>query len=322
MRPWLPCSCVSSSRGRRRALRLDRVAHHARVLVGRPPLVDRPGRLRLGLRRPQAGSTPRLLLMAVLVTLWGARLTFNFARKGGYAGRRGLPLAGAARAHDAVRSSSCSTCSSSSIYQNAYPAAHRLPAFTASRTGTRRSARSDVALAVVLPRLPRRRDHRRPAAVGLPPAEGERARGRPLAAAAVPADRAVPRARGTRTSSSSRRSGGSSSASRSRRRRAAAVDASLGAVLLTALFIGSTIFTESISRSKYPEYADYQARTSRPLIPWFPRSSRGDSASAPPDAPVRPARRAWATTRRIADAGRARRRDRRRSIGARCSRGR
>jgi steroid 5-alpha reductase family enzyme len=28
----------------------------------------------------------RLDLMAVLVTLWGARLTFNFARKGGYTG--------------------------------------------------------------------------------------------------------------------------------------------------------------------------------------------------------------------------------------------
>ena len=30
------------------------------------------------------GFTPRLLLMAVLVTLWGIRLTFNLARKGGY----------------------------------------------------------------------------------------------------------------------------------------------------------------------------------------------------------------------------------------------
>ena len=28
----------------------------------------------------------RLTIMAVLVTLWGARLTFNFARKGGYSG--------------------------------------------------------------------------------------------------------------------------------------------------------------------------------------------------------------------------------------------
>ena len=43
-----------------------------------------------------------------------------------------------------------------------------------------------------------------------------------------------------------------------------------GAVLLTALFIGSTVFTESITRSKYPEYADYQAPTSA-IVPWFPR---------------------------------------------------
>jgi len=28
----------------------------------------------------------RLIVMAVLVTAWGARLTFNFARKGGYTG--------------------------------------------------------------------------------------------------------------------------------------------------------------------------------------------------------------------------------------------
>src|SRR5690606_19400695 len=46
----------------------------------------------------------------------------------------------------------------------------------------------------------------------------------------------------------------------------------LGAVLLTALFIGSTIFTESITRSKYPEYADYQASTSA-IVPWLPRRS-------------------------------------------------
>jgi len=44
----------------------------------------------------------------------------------------------------------------------------------------------------------------------------------------------------------------------------------IGAVLLTALFIGSTIFTESISASKYPNYADYRRRTSM-LIPWAPR---------------------------------------------------
>ena len=44
----------------------------------------------------------------------------------------------------------------------------------------------------------------------------------------------------------------------------------LGAVLLTLLFVGSTRFTESITRSRYPEYADYQRRTSA-VVPWFPR---------------------------------------------------
>ena len=47
----------------------------------------------------------------------------------------------------------------------------------------------------------------------------------------------------------------------------------VGAALLTALFIGSTIFTESITKSKYPEYADYQATTSM-LIPLPPRRTR------------------------------------------------
>jgi steroid 5-alpha reductase family enzyme len=43
-----------------------------------------------------------------------------------------------------------------------------------------------------------------------------------------------------------------------------------GAFLLTTLFIGSTNFTESITRSKYPEYAAYQATTSA-IIPFPPR---------------------------------------------------
>ncbi len=43
----------------------------------------------------------------------------------------------------------------------------------------------------------------------------------------------------------------------------------VGAVLLTLLFIGSTRFTETISLTRYPEYADYQATTSA-VIPWRP----------------------------------------------------
>ncbi|WP_194421760.1 DUF1295 domain-containing protein [Microbacterium abyssi] len=44
----------------------------------------------------------------------------------------------------------------------------------------------------------------------------------------------------------------------------------VGPLLLTALFIGSTMFTESISASRYPEYARYR-RTTSMIIPWVPR---------------------------------------------------
>ena len=46
----------------------------------------------------------------------------------------------------------------------------------------------------------------------------------------------------------------------------------IGAALLTLLFVGSTRFTESTSKSRYPEYADYQATTSA-VIPWFPKAA-------------------------------------------------
>ena len=45
-----------------------------------------------------------------------------------------------------------------------------------------------------------------------------------------------------------------------------------GAILLTLLFQGSTGLTEKLSARKYPTYADYQKTTSR-LMPWFPRST-------------------------------------------------
>lgn len=44
----------------------------------------------------------------------------------------------------------------------------------------------------------------------------------------------------------------------------------LGPLLLTLLFDGSTRFTESITRSKYAEYEEYQRTTSR-WLPWPPR---------------------------------------------------
>ncbi len=57
-----------------------------------------------------------------------------------------------------------------------------------------------------------------------------------------------------------------------------AVNATIvGAVLLTVLFIGSTIFTESISAAKYPAYADYRRSTSM-LVP-LPRRARTGASS-------------------------------------------
>lgn len=49
-----------------------------------------------------------------------------------------------------------------------------------------------------------------------------------------------------------------------------------GAILLTLLFIGSTRFTESITLSRYPEYERYQRQTS-PVVPWFPRRRLADA---------------------------------------------
>ncbi|GAA5203260.1 DUF1295 domain-containing protein [Microbacterium jejuense] len=49
----------------------------------------------------------------------------------------------------------------------------------------------------------------------------------------------------------------------------------VGAVLLSVLFIGSTVFTESISSAKYPAYREYQ-RTTSMLIP-LPRRRRGEA---------------------------------------------
>jgi steroid 5-alpha reductase family enzyme len=43
-----------------------------------------------------------------------------------------------------------------------------------------------------------------------------------------------------------------------------------GVIVLTLLFQGSTQMTEKITSGKYPSYAGYQRTTSR-LIPWFPR---------------------------------------------------
>jgi steroid 5-alpha reductase family enzyme len=53
----------------------------------------------------------------------------------------------------------------------------------------------------------------------------------------------------------------------------------IGPVLLTAIFFGSTRFTEAISASKYPAYTEFQKTTSA-VIPWFSKKRHIDEAVA------------------------------------------
>lgn len=60
-----------------------------------------------------------------------------------------------------------------------------------------------------------------------------------------------------------------------------------GAIGLTALFIGSTAFTEQISASRHPAYAEYRRRTS-PFVPWPPRREGASTGVAEPGVKLTP----------------------------------
>jgi steroid 5-alpha reductase family enzyme len=53
----------------------------------------------------------------------------------------------------------------------------------------------------------------------------------------------------------------------------------LGPLVLTALFVGSTVFTESISAARYPGYKDYQRAVSA-IVPLPPRDTLDDEVAA------------------------------------------
>lgn len=220
------------------------------------------------------GADGRLLLMAVLVTLWGARLTFNFARKGGYARggedyrwadlRQRMP-----RALFQVFNLLFIVC-----YQNVLLLLIALPAYTALRHPSALDPLDGVLAAAFLAAL-----------VGETVADQqqwsfqqwkkeERAAGR----------EPTIRFRQTGLFRYSRHPNfffeqaqwwllflfGCVAAGSLWQWTV------IGPALLTALFIGSTRFTEQISLARYPEYAEYQRRVSA-LIPWF-RRAREDPA--------------------------------------------
>jgi len=217
-------------------------------------------------------SNARLDVMAGLVTLWGARLTFNFARKGGYGGIGGD--------HEDYRWAVLRARMSPAgyqvfnlffivLFQNAVLALIALPAYTAYQHRDTPFGVLDVVLTVLFLLF----------LTGETVADQQQWnfqswKRSELAAGRQPSPRFV-----------------QSGLWRLSRHPnfffenaqwwtvfafgAVAAGSVLqwtvaGVVLLLAVFIGSTNFTEAITKSKYPEYAEFQ-RTTSAVIPWFPR---------------------------------------------------
>jgi steroid 5-alpha reductase family enzyme len=214
----------------------------------------------------------RLVLMAVLVTAWGIRLTFNFARKGGYRPGGEDYRWAVLRDRMTPRQFALFNLLFISMYQNALILLFCLPAFTVFEAGATPLGVWDVVLAVVFLALltgeavadqQQWAFHRWK--------EGERAAGR------MP----QPGFLQSGLFRASRHPNFFFEQAQWWVFYGFAVAATgvwlhwtiAGAVLLSALFVGSTVFTESISRTKYPDYDDYRTRTS-PIVPWFPRSQK------------------------------------------------
>jgi len=212
----------------------------------------------------------RLIVMAVLVTLWGARLTFNFARKGGYTGVEDYRWA-VLRARMAPWQFQLFNLFFIVLYQMALLVLITLPALTAFENPTPFGP-LDVVLALLF----------LGALLGETVADQQQWTFHAFKRAEVAAGREPsPRFVQTGLWRFSRHPNfffeqaqwwliflfGAVAAG------TVLVWTVAGAALLTLLFIGSTIFTEWITRGKYPEYAEYQARVS-PIIPWVPRRGR------------------------------------------------
>ena len=196
----------------------------------------------------------RLDLAAVLVTLWGARLTFNFARKGGYA-RGGEDYRWSIlRAGMPAWQWQLFNLAFIAAYQNAIIALMTLPIWTMYQH-QRGFSVWDVLLAILAVAL----------LVGETVADQQQWN--------------CHRAKATGSTSSGFLTAGLFRFSRHPNYfcevmfwwvvfalsivAAHAISWTIaGPVLLSLLFVGSIRFTESISASKYPDYAEYRRRTS------------------------------------------------------------
>ncbi len=211
---------------------------------------------------------PRLDAMGLVVLAWGARLTFNFARKGGYSGvedYRWVVL----RSRMPRWQFQLFNLGFIVIYQNALLVAIALPAWTALQHRSDSYGVVDVLLALTFVAC----------TIGETIADQQQWQFQSWKVAEVAASRTPnPQFLQEGLFRYSRHPAyffevaqwwifflmGAMAAGSLRQWTVA------GALFLTLLFIGSTRFTESLTLSKYPEYAMYQRRTSA-LIPWPPR---------------------------------------------------
>ena len=217
----------------------------------------------------------RLVVMAVLVTAWGARLTFNFARKGGYSGMEDYRWA-VLRGRMKPWQFQVFNLLFIVLYQNALLVLITLPAYIAwqhpTAFGGWDAAFSALFAAFLVGELIADQQqwefHKAKRAAGGTLEPGFLTTGlfsysrhpnfffeqaQWWAFYAIGATAAVSAGLGLW--------GGAFNWT------------IVGAALLTVLFIGSTIFTESITASKYPAYAEYQRSTSM-LLP-LPRRRAG-----------------------------------------------
>ena len=202
----------------------------------------------------------RVTLMAILVTAWGARLTFNFARRGGYA-RGGEDYRWAIlRERLPGWRFQVFNLLFVAIYQNAILLLITLPAWTAS-THPRPLATGDVVATVVFVVL----------LAGETVADQQRWTFHRSPAAADGATLRTGLYRWSRHPNYVCEFGqwwvvfafGALAAG------TVWLPTISGAVLLTVLFVGSTVFTEQISASHHPDFEDY--RRSTPMLIGWPR---------------------------------------------------
>ncbi|HEY5222123.1 MAG TPA: DUF1295 domain-containing protein [Microbacteriaceae bacterium] len=211
-------------------------------------------------------ANPRLVLLACLVTLWGIRLTFNFARKGGYAPGGEDYRWVALRSRMTRGQFAVFNLFFISIFQNVVIFAITLPALTVLLHPGPLNVLDVVAAVVFLGLL-----------TGETVADQQQWNFQNWKAAETAARRTPsPRFLQRGLFRYSRHPNfffeitqwwvvfafGAIAAG------SVLQWTVVGAVLLAGVFGGSTTFTERISRARYPEYVDYQHSTSA-VIPWF-----------------------------------------------------